>query len=407
LGPLRRLYRWLVTPPPTLPLEQVRPFSAAAIAYPLSTLVHLVYVVFFVVERVPALVASNLLSMGIWVALTALIHEGKIRRSFEYGMAELAMNVALTVYCVGWGFGMQYFLMAAAIFTFLIPAPLASSVAICSTAALEYVGLDLWSAAHGPVRALPHGAVTCMNAFSELGTFLVASLVAGLFRSAVEQAERSLRAAHARTRELLNDVLPSAIADRLDVSRATIAESFPEASILFADIVGFTQLSQRIAPVRLVELLNGLFSSFDELVTARRLEKIKTIGDAYMVAAGIPVARADHAEALAGLALDMRGVLARFNQERQTDLQLRIGINSGPVVAGVIGKLRFLYDLWGDSVNTASRMESHGLSGEVQVSESTYERLQGQFELEARGTIEVKGKGPMRTWLLRGPRGSA
>jgi class 3 adenylate cyclase len=179
-----------------------------------------------------------------------------------------------------------------------------------------------------------------------------------------------------------------------------IADGVDSASVMFADIVGFTVLSAQRAPEQVVAMLNGVFTRLDALVDAFGLEKIKTIGDAYMVASGIPTPRKDHAQVLARFALAARDELAEHNLTTDTPVQLRIGINSGPVVAGVIGRRRFLYDLWGDTVNTASRMESHGIPGQIQITETTRALLDGEFACTERGVIDVKGKGPTRTWLL-------
>jgi adenylate cyclase len=211
-----------------------------------------------------------------------------------------------------------------------------------------------------------------------------------------------LRIEREKSERLLLNILPSAIAERLKEDQGIIAESFTEATILFSDVVGFTQMSALITPVELVYLLNEIFSSFDELATRHGLEKIKTIGDAYMVAAGLPERRADHAEAMAEMALDMQTALAAFNRTRATTLNIRTGINTGPVVAGIIGTSKFIYDLWGDAVNTASRMESHSTPGRIQVTASTFERLRHAYLFEPRGTINVKGKGDMPTYFLLG-----
>jgi class 3 adenylate cyclase len=200
---------------------------------------------------------------------------------------------------------------------------------------------------------------------------------------------------------LLN-VLPSSIAERLKERPGSIADRFEEATILFADIVNFTVLSERTSPVELVQMLDQLFSRFDALCDSYGLEKIKTIGDAYMVAAGIPEPRADHVEAIAGLALDMGRALAEMPGEAFAQLNIRIGIHTGPVVAGVIGQRKFTYDLWGDAVNTASRMESHGAAGRIHVTRAVYERLKERFVLEPRGVVHVKGKGDLETWFLVG-----
>jgi class 3 adenylate cyclase len=211
-----------------------------------------------------------------------------------------------------------------------------------------------------------------------------------------------LRIEREKSERLLLNILPAAIAERLKEDQGVIAESFAEATILFSDVVGFTQMSARITPVELVYLLNEIFSSFDELAARHGLEKIKTIGDAYMVAAGLPERRADHAEAMADMGLDMQTALDAFNRSRGTSLNIRTGINTGPVVAGIIGTSKFIYDLWGDAVNTASRMESHSTPGRIQVTASTYERLRHAYLFEPRGTINVKGKGDMLTYFLLG-----
>ncbi|HET9520790.1 MAG TPA: adenylate/guanylate cyclase domain-containing protein, partial [Candidatus Limnocylindrales bacterium] len=171
-----------------------------------------------------------------------------------------------------------------------------------------------------------------------------------------------------------------------------------------ADVVEFTPMAATMTPMRLVDLLNEVFQCFDDLVEAYDLEKIKTIGDCYMVAAGVPTPRADHARVTALMALDMRDAMRSDDDVGHLGLELRIGINSGPVVAGVIGRKRFLYDLWGDAVNTASRMESHGTPGRIQVTRATYELLREEFDLEPRGTVPIKGKGDVETWYLIGRR---
>ncbi len=205
---------------------------------------------------------------------------------------------------------------------------------------------------------------------------------------------------------LLRNVLPDEVADRLKTSSATIAESFEEASILFADVAGFTPMSAGMTPQELVSLLDEVFSAFDTMVEGRGLEKIKTIGDAYMVASGVPVSRPDHAHALCQLALEMREYSGGHDIQGRR-LQFRMGINSGPVVAGIIGRHKFSYDLWGDSVNTASRMESLGTVGQIQITEDTLRLVEDQFVCESRGVIEIKGKGPMPVWYLIGRRGEA
>ncbi len=211
-----------------------------------------------------------------------------------------------------------------------------------------------------------------------------------------------LREEQQRAEHLLLNILPGPIADELMQTQASVPQHFDEVSILFADIVGFTSLSSRLSPIQLVNLLNQIFSAFDQLAERFGLEKIKTIGDAYMVAAGLPTPRPDHVEAIAEMALAMQQVTTTFEAEVGVPLQIRVGINTGVVVAGVIGTKKFIYDLWGDAVNVASRMESSGEPGLIQVTASTYERLKDSYQLELRGSIHVKGRGEMETYWLRG-----
>ncbi|WP_188859571.1 adenylate/guanylate cyclase domain-containing protein [Marinobacterium nitratireducens] len=205
-----------------------------------------------------------------------------------------------------------------------------------------------------------------------------------------------------KSEQLLLNILPAPIAERLKRGEGTIADSFANVSIMFADIVNFTPLASLLPPTRLVELLNEIFTEFDRLCEIRGLEKIKTIGDAYMVVAGLPALRDDHARVVADMALDMLDAIEDFNRRHQLELMLRIGINSGPVVAGVIGTKKFIYDIWGDAVNIASRMESQGVTGRIQVSEATYAYLEPFYHFDDRGIISIRGKGEMRTWVLVG-----
>ncbi|NET01505.1 MAG: adenylate/guanylate cyclase domain-containing protein [Sphaerospermopsis sp. SIO1G2] len=215
------------------------------------------------------------------------------------------------------------------------------------------------------------------------------------------RSRQKLRLAQQQSDKLLLNILPQVIAEQLKQQPTTIADSFLEVTVLFADIVGFTELSSRTPPPQLVELLNEIFCLFDELAEQHGVEKIKTIGDAYMAVAGLPKHRSDHAIAIANMALDMQEALAQFNREQNQSFRIRIGISTGPVVAGVIGLKKFAYDLWGDTVNTASRMESHGIPGCIQVSEKSYHFLKEKYILEKRGVVEIKGKGEMITYLLQ------
>jgi adenylate cyclase len=211
-----------------------------------------------------------------------------------------------------------------------------------------------------------------------------------------------LQTAHEKSESLLLNLLPASIAVRLKDGEKSIVDSLSEATVLFADLAGFTPLCQELSALEIVSTLDQIFAAFDQLAKHRQLEKIKTIGAAYMAVGGVPNFRPDHAEAIADLALDMIAKLGEIVAQNGLPLELRIGIDTGPVIAGVIGQDKFSYDLWGNTVNTASRMESLGAPGRIQVSQHGYEQLKDSFQLEARDSIEVKGKGTMPTWWLLG-----
>ncbi len=233
---------------------------------------------------------------------------------------------------------------------------------------------------------------------------LRARIVASLEKKRLRDQEQAflaqLQNERSKSERLLLNVLPRAVADRLKAGERTIVDSFLDATVLFADIVGFTRIAARNSPSRTVQLLNDLFSNFDRVAELFQLEKIKTIGDSYMMVGGLPVINPDHAEACANAAVEMLEALRVFNRRHQLDWQVRIGMNSGPVVAGIIGTKKFAYDLWGDTVNIAARMESHGQPGRIHVSAQVKRVLEGKFNFEPVGVIEVRNVGPMETFLL-------
>ncbi len=249
-------------------------------------------------------------------------------------------------------------------------------------------------------NALPPEVLLLFFVMNILGPSTIAFTLLYAFAGQRETALGSLREEQAKAESLLLNILPRRIADILKGGQRQVAEGFDAATILFADVVDFTPLSARLEPKEVVELLDHLFSHFDELAERHGLEKIKTIGDAYMVAAGVPVERPDHAQAIARLALDIRESLEAHGKLAQHKIRVRIGINSGPVVAGVIGRRRFIYDLWGDAVNVASRMESQGTAGMIQVTRTTHDLLADDFVLEPQGSVAVKGRGEMDIWFL-------
>jgi len=250
-----------------------------------------------------------------------------------------------------------------------------------------------------PINVLDPRGISALMGLNIIGVSAFAFTILHYFVRERDLALGLVRNERERSEALLLNILPKDIVSILKRESRTIADHFEGASILFADVVDFTPMSEKMSPTELVDLLNEIFSYFDDLVEKYDVEKIKTIGDCYMVAAGVPRSRPDHAHVLARLALDMH----QFVNQRtfgEHKVSLRIGINSGPVVAGVIGRKKFIYDLWGDAVNTASRMESHGSIGTIQITRATYELIKGDFVCEPRGTVYVKGKGEMEAWQI-------
>jgi len=331
------------------------------------------------------------------------------RRFHLFRVSQLLMSLLLP-FALQWSLG--GFAASSAVALWAFACPVGALLFIGTRQAipwfLAFAALVVFSGLVDPALAdgapdIPEGVVISFFVLNILGVCTTAYVLLQYFVRARELALAELEIERAKSERLLLNVLPASVADRLKESDETIADGFDSATVLFADIVGFTPLAQKLPPADTVVLLDRIFAGWDELAERHGVEKIKTIGDAYMVAAGLPTPREDHAEAIAELALEM-GAEAERCAGGGVPLEVRIGIDTGPLVAGVISRAKFSYDLWGDTVNTASRMESHGLPGEIQVTERAYERLRDRFELRSRGTIEVKGKGPMATYLLLGRR---
>ena len=318
-------------------------------------------------------------------------------------MTAVNVHIALASLLVGREVGFQaYFFIFPPVTLLLMPGRsdiVPRSVLTVASAAF-YLLVEhhpAWAKGH---VALPEAAFAPISAVSAVLTFATLVFVVYLFYIETLRAESTASREHERSESLLRNILPDPIAKRLKTQKGSIADGFAEVSVLFADLVGFTELSGRMPPAELVQLLNRVFTEFDNLTERRGLEKIKTIGDAYMVAAGLPEPRPDHAHVAARFAFDMLAVLRRVNADTGHTLALRIGIHTGPVVAGVIGKRKFIYDLWGDTVNIASRMESHGVPGEIHVTAEVARRIGDEFDLSEPRTITVKGKGEMVTHLI-------
>jgi class 3 adenylate cyclase len=362
--------------------------------------VHALYVPLFAWWGVWPLSAFNVASTGVFAAAMLLARRGHLQRGLSLSAVEIFVHAMLVVVLIGWGFGGQYYLLLIMVFVFAFPYARGFQLAVLAATIALFAAGYYYTQRTVPPFEVPSAPLAVLNVVNIATVFCTIGVAVAYLITVTQRAEAALASEHARSERLLTNVMPVPIAERLKAREELIADGVDGASVLFADIVGFTSLSARLSPDEVVRLLDGVFTRLDALVDQFGLEKIKTIGDAYMVASGIPTPRDDHATALARFALAARDELAAHNLGSDTPLELRIGISSGPVVAGVIGRRRFLYDLWGDTVNTASRMESHSLPGRIQITEATRAQLDGQFVCTNCGVIDVKGKGPIPTWFL-------
>ena len=315
------------------------------------------------------------------------------------------LSVGYICYTIGTGSGLQFYFLVSASLVVLVfgieRIVLASTIVAFGAAGV--IALELFvpdDRGLGPPWTLTVGFVS-----SVIGSAVMVMATVWYAMREIDRAEKAMEAEYQRSEALLANILPESIAHRLkDPARNIIADKYDDASILFADIAGYTKWASDTAPTELVRFLDTLYTDLDALVDKHGLEKIKTSGDSYMVVSGVPQPRTDHVKAIACLALDMADAVADLKDPRGREVPLRIGLATGPVVAGVVGARKFFYDVWGDAVNVASRMESTDVEGRIQVPQSMYERLKDDYVLEERGVVEIKGKGPMHTWYLVGRR---
>lgn len=363
-----------------------------------------VYLSILDVERFRLLIGLNLLDAVFWAAVPLLHRFGPMVATVAFGASVYASNLAITAF-LGTDSGVQLYYMAVAALAVVFIG--FARIVLCGIFVAIAAGLHIlahfWLPAQSTIIAVEPWLADSTYIVSVVAVFglLFAIVFYGLRQTA--RAEAVAEREYARSEGLLVNILPSAIAERLKGGQESIiADNFASASILFVDLVGFTSRASHMPPSELIVFLNGVFSRFDTLVAKYGVEKIKTIGDAYMVAAGLPETRPDHADAAADLALDMLAAAADVRDPDGNPVAFRIGIGSGPVVAGVVGTRKFAYDVWGDTVNVAARMESQGEPGRIQISDDTHALLSERFHCEERGVIEVRGRGPLKTWFLVG-----
>jgi adenylate cyclase len=391
--------------PDRIPMKDRRRYSICIFASVFGCFLHVGFLIAFYFLGVTPMFYYGFISVLTWMTVIFItIRFQKYSLVAIIGIAEIVLHQVFAVFYVGWAPGFQYLLIMVAIEPFLVMPESRMRLAIATSAApsIVFLLLAVFLSGASPIYAIPIAVIRIMNITNILILLVVQTISPLLFAYYVKKAEDKADAEFERAENLLHNILPVPIAERLKAAPLAIADGFDCATVLFCDIVDFTKLAERLTPAQVVDFLNALFSRFDVVADKYGLEKIKTIGDAYMVASGLPERRACNAHYMAEFALDVLDEIRAFNRERGMDISMRIGMNSGPVVAGVIGKRKFIYDLWGDAVNMASRMESHGIAGKIQVTDDCYRLLEGEYEFEDRGIIEVKSKGPVRAWILTG-----
>ena len=397
---LETAFAWWNTVPAKATPQERRTYNMTNISTPAGLLFHVFFIFLFSFWGVPQLAIANIFSSLIWVASILLLRNYKPEWSLFLIIFEVTVHTVLVIHFIGWGMGMQYFLIV--LIMSMIVSALPGWIRLTSVLAIValFILLYYYALANAPQAQVDPLQLNVANILITASALLLAASMMLYGASLADRAEAQLAVEHEKSEDLLHNILPAVIAERLKKTKGTIADQNDGASILFADVVNFTPMSAEMSATELVDLLNEVFSDFDDLTEKYGLEKIKTIGDCYMVASGVPEPRADHAQAITQMALDMQERVENHDYYGHK-LAFRIGINSGPVVAGVIGRKKFIYDLWGDAVNTASRMESNGKGGCIQITEATYKLIKEDFLCDPQGTIHVKGKGEMPVWHVQ------
>ena len=395
-----RLTFGLMKLPPELPVEYEHHYKMTVSSNIAAALLHTTFLFLFWQLNLDMLFLFNMGSILAYLTGIHFCRKGLFNASWILSSVELSLHAGLATSVLGQGAGFQWYIMIASVLWFFADFKLITKIcfSIISIVALMLVIVSTENIA--PTEQLSADLLSQIELMNTLFQFLILITFCSYYNHSVNTAKTALSQEFARSQALLYNTLPQSIADRLK-NEELIADRFKECSVLFSDIVGFTTLSQKLPPTELVKILNEIFSSFDDLADHYDLEKIKTIGDAYMIASGIPISDPNHARKISAFALDMQAYIKNYRQIHNVDIALRIGIHSGPLVAGVLGKKKYTYDLWGTTVNTAARIEAHGLTDEIHISQTTHQLIEEFFICEARGSIDLKDIGQMNTWLLK------
>lgn len=400
---MTNLIHKILQAPESIPLSELRYYKVIKVAALLALSNHAIWVLIFIINGISQLIIFNSFSVLLFSICLYLVNKRNYTAIIYLATSEAVIHQIYAAFLLGASLKFQYFLVLVAMMPFLVSvinnlskiillfACVGAFLFIDQVIGNNYVQIELskvWS--------------DYFIYSNTIMTLLFLGVIGLYFSTAAIESERIIVKEREKSDRLLLNILPASIANRLKNKESVIVDKFDSVSILFADIVGFTQLSERLSPEELIVHLNDIFSNFDKLAEQHGLEKIKTIGDAYMISAGIPEKDPNHAKKLALFALDIKQYMERRTQQSDEKLQIRIGIHSGPAVAGVIGIKKFSYDIWGDTVNVASRMESHGVPSRIHVSENFYAKTSKLFEYQKCDPIEIKGKGLMQTYFLIG-----
>ena len=404
LAARQRIVDWFTVIPEHVTDGLGRYYIYWKVFYVLAALGHFLTLVLFWQTGVTFMAVFNVFSVAIFVAALFLLERGYYQTAFWAAICELVLHGIAATISVGHQYSFQNYPFLVVILLFIQPFYTIRASVLAAAAVLLSAALVMaYAVSNEPRYLMPEDQGVMLSAFPMITWPLYGLLMVLPFIRASARAEKEVADAYAESERLLLNILPAPIAARLKTTGGMIADDHDKVAILFADIVGFTEMSGRLKPAELVSLLNDVFNAIDEVVARHGAEKIKTIGDAYMVVAGLPLADPDPDATIARLALDMVDVVSKFEDPITGEpVRIRIGVNSGAVVAGVIGNRKFAYDLWGDAVNVAARMEATGKIGQIQVPETFAISLKDRFEFETRGEIEIKGKGKMRTSFLTG-----
>jgi len=398
------LWDRIVDVPDHVPHGLARYYVYWKIFYVLAGIDHAFILLTFVQSGVYLMAVFNIFSVAVFIAASLLLRAGYYQIAYWSAITELVLHGLVATVCVGSQFGFTNYTFLVVVLVFIQPFyGWRVSLLLATLTLASAVIVTVYSYSYPPLYVMSADSARSMSIRQVIGWPVAVLIMVLPFIRASARAEKELAAAYAESERLLLNILPEKIAGRLKTTSEMIADDRERVAILFADIVDFTEMSGRLAPTVVVTLLNDVFNAIDELVAKYGLEKIKTIGDAYVIAAGLPDPIDDPEGRIAKLAIELVKTVERFRQpDSEEHLAIRIGINSGRVVAGVIGNRKFAYDLWGDAVNVAARMEQTGEPGKIQVTDAFADRLRDRFAFEARGATDVKGKGLVKTSFLLG-----